>query len=253
MSNFTQRTQSYPDARLFEIVREAEKYAPEAVTAAEVEIERRGLNGEDFPSAPTSKPFAKVGKVLTQLSPPRAQHRPDDILDWMEQPEEENEAGGKYLLYLMIIIGLTGFVGIYDQWDYLIFSIGPNSYGFDYMAALIILALTFQFFLVYLLWQRSRLAYHLVFCFAIIGTIGTFFLTPYLFEQYKESGDLLSYLSPTVSPVLFLINLGFSLATIWLVTRKDLMNFFGSSKKSLTIAFAIGVAYSLFIQFIGYL
>lgn len=246
MSDFTQRTQSYPDARLFEIVRDAEKYAPEAVAAAEVEIERRGLNSADFPAKP--KPFAKVSKMMAGLAPPKVQNRPDDVIDWIEQPQQENEAGAKYLLYLVFIIGLAGLIAIYDQWEYLQFALGPNGNGFDVVAVVIILAVLFQFFLAYLLWRRNRTGYYITACFAAIGLTGTLFLAPQLFQDHTDHGglvDLIESFYPSIDPITFFINLGLSLAAVWLVTRKDLMNLFDVAKKSLTIAIAIGVAYSL--------
>lgn len=250
MSNFTQRSKSYTDARLFKIVREAEKYAPEAVAAAEAEIERRGLNAEDFPSTPTVKSFATVGKIMAGLAPPKVHDRPDDVLDWIEQPDQGNTAGEKYLLYLMIVIGLTGLVGIYGQWDYLTSALGPDANEFDPIAIIIILAILFQFFLVYLLWCKNRIGYYITACMAAIAIIGTAFQAQYLFDNLTNYGGLKASLVPTISTGLFLTNLGFSVAATWLVTRKDLMDIFGITKKSLIIAMVIGVVYSLSINFL---
>lgn len=249
MSNFTQRSQSYTDARLFEIVREAEKYAPEAVAAAEVEIERRGLLADNFPQEEKAKPFGKLRGLAEKFSPPIDSERGDDIIDWITKPERGNTAGEKYLLYLMSVMGITGLIGIYDQWDYINYALGPLADGFDPIVAFIFLALCFQFFLIYLLWRKNRIACYITACFAALGLINTLFLMPYLFQR-KDHGpggllDLIDLFAPTISPVQFLVNATFSVAVIWLVTRKDLMELFGIAQKNLTIAIVLGVAYSL--------
>jgi hypothetical protein len=250
MSDFPQRSRSYTDARLFEIVREAEKYAAEAVAAAETEIERRELQENDFPVKQEDRPFGKLSSIVEDLTPPRSSHKPDDVIDWEDKPAQENEAGLRYLRYLMIVSGLAGLFSFYNARTSIAYNLSYATSGGDpFVLIMYALAFLFQIFLIYLLWRRNRIAFLLTAGFAAVGATS---LLSLLLYKFKAGGlEILESMQAIILVEGFslLISIGLTFTLIWLVYREELRNTFGITKDKLLIALATGVGLGLFSLF----
>ncbi|TXF85422.1 hypothetical protein FUA23_20635 [Neolewinella aurantiaca] len=250
MANFAQRTKAYPDARLFEIVREAEKYAPEAVVAATAEIERRGLNDDDFAPQKVSRPFSKVGKMVTGLARPATTKKPDDVIDWADNPVQETETGRPYFQWLLLVSAAMVLIAIYSQYDYIKFHFSGQSRGVDATLIVSLLSTVLQLAVLAALWLGKRIGYQFtagIAAYTIASFIGA---TIYSFRMLSEQGFSLRDIVVGSLQVESFLLLCLAIASIWLLQRNELRSKFGVSQQGLTVALAVGAGIA-FIIYVG--
>jgi len=142
MSNFAQRSRSYTE-------REAEKYNPEAVGAARAEIERRGLKETDFPATPPPSPLGRLGDYVDGFALPRSTNRPDDVIDWIDEPGQENSTGRSYWQLLLLVASAGLLYEIYLQLDFFRFVLGPLSNGIDHVFVIMVVGIVLNVFIIF--------------------------------------------------------------------------------------------------------
>jgi len=252
MSDFAQRSLNYTDARLFEILREADKYDPEAVIAAQAEIERRGLGEADIPATPNHNPLNRLGDLVDGVAFPQSTRQRDDVIDWIDEPNQESSAGQRYLQLLLIASILSPLIDIYNQWDYIRFVFGPLAQGYESIL-LILVGVLFQAFIIFMLWRRKRIGYQLTAGFAAYTLIGFLGLLLYL-VQTTEIGTYAAMAFFVKSRGLEMLSgIGLSAAIIWLASREELMALFKVSRAHLSWALAIGTGLALILGFFSYM
>lgn len=249
MQDYSERSSRYTDNRLLSILREADKYHPEAVAAAREEVERRGLQEEVLAFVAPEEKVSFLERIGGAPAEPKGR---EDILDWFGAPVTEEPYTLRFVYGLIGVLVLLAIANLYSNFDYLWFVLFDElSFPDPFVVFLSLTEPAIMLTAAFLVFRRKLAGYQIAAAltgFWIIGLLGMLiFMYQINAEEGYSVGELLTMDFPT-----FLNSLALPIAQVcimaWLLWQPRVKSYFAVPTKSFQRYFLVGLVIGILLR-----
>ena len=253
MSEFTQHYKNLSNYELIKILSESDKYNPEAIETANLELNSRNLNPEeisDYQELISSKQWenSKLNKQKKQIE--KAVFKAGDSFVKNLDPIQKGPVTiERYIYSILIIFAGLSIYTIYKEYDFLQFLIFSGDMGWDlsmldyFMPILLLPIATIAFFM------RKKIGWILLVMFSTYTIVSVMVILIFELNNHPSNITALEALFPSVNPLNYVPPILFYAAILWVLLKHELMPIFSSSIKTGIIT----ISATIIIQVLGIL
>lgn len=248
MNPFPQRYQAYSDAALLDILDHPDDYVPEALAAAQAELQGRNLSEQAMADARQEGLPAQQARQQRQAQVTKAKSLLVTFLDTLNPIQSAAPTAERWARWLSIAFVLMAIAAWYDSFALVAFMLAEIQHEWDFyfvelLTPLVLLAVGAVLFA----W-RKRLGWHLMatyLVFAAINAVGLIILT----WQWEPSGlTALDEIFPRPSYLYGALLILLYGSLLWAVARPTMRARFNvTPKAAITTLTAFGVLAALVV------
>ena len=251
MNQFSERYKTFSNVDLFRIIQNKGDYQEEALSAAELEVQRRNLTEQEITEA--SQELLEARNQLRQIKERKSEKQEEALnlvyktIDAFNPLLKSLDRKERIIRLITIIFGLIAIVGWYNEIDMIRLRFSNPSIGFDmfYFISLIpIISLTLA---LVTFWLRRKIGWILMVAYFVYSVIGSFSLILLTWGIEPTGIAAIDDLMPRTTPlVYFITSLSYGI-TIWVLCGNEFLSEYKISKYvKLTTLFVSAILSSFF-------
>ncbi|MBB3122513.1 MULTISPECIES: hypothetical protein [Flavobacteriaceae] len=251
MTEFTERYKKLSNAELLEILANSKNYQPIAVETAEKEFENRNLSKIEINKAKSeikSKQEEKLNIIeKRRQTEVKVKETAFKFFDTINPIQNEIQTPEKIIRLTTLIIGGLAIFSIFKQFSMLkyMFTDGLDKWDLgmlEYFFPLILLPLS-----IILFWKRKKIGWILLSIFLSYSAVNSLIFFFKNLGRQPSGIPALESLFPSVSPIVYLMNLLFFGGTLWLICKEDLRHIYKISKQTMFLTIVLTTVITLIL------
>eukprot|EP01029_Cantina_marsupialis_P030236 TRINITY_DN8077_c0_g3_i2.p1 TRINITY_DN8077_c0_g3~~TRINITY_DN8077_c0_g3_i2.p1 ORF type:complete len:258 (+),score=19.66 TRINITY_DN8077_c0_g3_i2:360-1133(+) len=241
MNQFKERFNSYSNVELLEIIDSSSGYQPEAIEAAENELEKRQLSTDDLKKAKLEQEKKREERIVQSMNKKKIEHKikniGDSISDTLNPIQNSPIKTEKEIRILTIVFGIISVYQIYNEFGMLKFMFGNDGAVWTFEMWLYFLPLILVPISTFLFWFRKKIGWILIGIYLIYSAISTFVMAIQVWNIKPTGNPQFDSIFPTTSPYIFALTFMFFIGFIWAIGKRNIREEYSISNGTMITTF----------------
>ncbi len=253
MNKFIERYKTISNSDLLRVIENKSDYQPEAVEAAKTEINQRNLSDKEMIEAKSELEIELQEGINKIEKRSKVEQKIKSFgtlfFDLINPIQKSAPTPEKLIKLITIVFGLIVVVNWYNEFGFVKFMLTEETGRWDlsmveYFIPLITLPVA-----VILFGFRKKSGWILIAAYLTYSAISAFGLIIKTWNKEPGGISVLDSLFPQISTTTQILTTLFFVATLWVLTKKEITEYYNINRQ--TIIITIGIAAALTVLFIG--
>ncbi len=253
MNKFSERYKTISNSDLLRVIENKSDYQSEAVEAAKTEINQRNLSDNEMTEAKNELEIELQERIIKNEKRANAEQKVKTFgilfFDLINPIQKSAPTPEKLIKLIAIVFGLIVVVNWYNEFGFVKFMLTVETCRWDLSVCECFLPLIILPVAVILFGFKKKSGWILMAAYLTYSAISAFGLIIKTWNKEPTGIPSLDSLFPQISTTTQILTTLFFAATLWVLTKKEIMQYYNINRQAMIIT--IGIAAALTVLFIG--